>query len=187
MGDRLTRFLTLVVGINNKAALRGIKKLQDTTNKLFNNIARWAKRGPLVVVVALVGAFVASTAAAIKFESAFAGIIKTVDAATDAERNLTEVGKKLRQEMRDLALEIPQSAASLAGIGEIAGQLGIKAKDITSFTATIAKLAFTTNIVGEEGSLNLARFLNITKTATKDVGRLGSALVVLGNNFAAKE
>src|SRR5690554_7933450 len=66
---------------------------------------------------AVAGGFVASAKAAMSWESAFAGVVKTVD-ATAAELAVLEKG------LRDMALEIPATHEELAGIAEAAGQLG---------------------------------------------------------------
>lgn len=71
---------------------------------------------------------------------------------------------------------------------EVSGQLGISADDITEFTRTMIELGDTTDLSAEEAAVALAQFRNITgETATKDVYKLGSALVDLGNNFETNE
>src|SRR5690349_3064943 len=109
--------------------------------KALGGLSRtWAKQGaqfkslgadltksltlPLVAVGGL------SIKAAMDFESSFAGIRKTVDGVVDAGGSLTAFGKKLQQDFRDLAKEIPVSVNELNRIGESAGQLGIKSESI---------------------------------------------------------
>ena len=125
--------------------------------------------------------------AAIDFESSFAGVIKTVDDATDSMGRLTPVGEALKQSFRDLALEIPISANELAGIGEVAGQLGIETQNIAGFTETMAKLGVTTNLSAEEAATSLARLANVTGLPQTEFERLGSTVVALGNNLATTE
>ncbi len=130
------------------------------------------------VVMGGVGAVVK---AASDFETAFTGVRKTVDASE-------EDFARLREGILEMARRIPQSQEALAGIMEVAGQLGIRGVDnLLAFTETMAMLADTTNISGEEGALQLARFMNVIGTGTEDVGRLGAVLADLGNNFAARE
>ena len=121
-----------------------------------------------------------SAKSAIDFESSFAGIRKTVK-ATEPEF------KKLERGMLDLSRTIPVNVNELNRIGEAAGQLGIKKQNILSFTETIAKLGVTTNLSSEEAATSLARFANITKLPQKEIGRLGSTIVALGNNLATTE
>lgn len=117
---------------------------------------------------------------AIKYESAFAGVKKTVE-ATPAEF------AKIRKELLDLSTQIPTSANNLAKIGESAGQLGIHKDAIVDFTRVIADLGETTNLAGEEGATMLARFANITQMSQRDFDRLGSTIVALGNAGASTE
>ncbi|KRN84177.1 hypothetical protein IV75_GL000885 [Carnobacterium maltaromaticum] len=136
---------------------------------------KWSVAGAAVGAVALFGA-----KAAIDYESAFASVTKTVDGTT-AELD------KLSDGIRQMALEVPTSAADLAELAAVAGQLGIKTENIESFTRTIADLGVATNLSGEEGASMLAKFANITKMDQGDFSRLGSSIVELGNNFATTE
>jgi TP901 family phage tail tape measure protein len=130
--------------------------------------------------LAISAALGASAKAAIDWQSAFAGVVKTVD-ATDAELAVLEQG------LRDLAQEIPVTHAELAGIAEAAGQLGIETDNILSFTATMAALGAATNLTSEEAATMFARFANITGLPQDRIENLGSAVVDLGNNLATTE
>lgn len=121
-----------------------------------------------------------SAEAAIKWESAFAGVVKTVDAD---EWQLEEINAGLR----DMAMTIPVTAEELASIAENAGQLGIAAGDVLQFTETVANLAATTNMTSEQSAVQFARFANITKMSAEEYGNLGAVVVDLGNNFATTE
>ena len=116
----------------------------------------------------------------IEFESAFAGIKKTVD-ATDEEF------KKLESSILSMSERIPQSASDLAEIGEAAGQLGIKTENIDGFIETMANLGVATNMSSEEAANSLARLANITQMPRTEFNRLGSTIVALGNNLATTE
>ncbi len=139
------------------------------------------------ITLPIVGIGVAAAKAAIDYESAFAGVIKTTDGLIDAEGNLTASGKELSDGFRDLAKEIPLAASELAGIGEIAGQLGVPKEDILDFTRTIADIAVATNLTVEGAASDFARFANIVGMPMDDIGRLGSTVVELGNNLATTE
>ena len=117
---------------------------------------------------------------AIDWESDFAGVKKTVDD--------TAVGyAALSNELRGLARELPASHREIAGVAEVAGQLGVAREDITAFTRTMIDLGETTNLSAAEAATGLARFSAIMGTSHSDVGRLGSTIVGLGNNFATTE
>lgn len=114
------------------------------------------------------------------FESAFAGVQKTVDATA-------EEFAVIRQEIRDMAKEIPTTREEIASIAEAAGQLGIQTESITAFTKVIAAMGVATNLTTHEAAISLARLANIMQTSEADFERLGSTVVDLGNNFAAME
>lgn len=156
---------------------RTAAQLQADTAKMERAFLGVAKSAGLVgIAIAAL-----SLKAFIDFESAFAGVRKTVD-ASEAEF------AQLEENFRNLSQEIPISAVQLAGIGEVAGQLGIRGVDnITKFTETIALLGVTTNISGEQAALQLSRFINILGESQDNVDRIGSSIVELGNNFAAQE
>lgn len=113
------------------------------------------------------------------FESAFAGVKKTVD-ATDQQLADLEEG------LRNMAKNKPQTAVELAEIAEAAGQLGIHTENIEEFTDVMADLKVATNL-GDEGASQFAKFANITGMAQDKFDRLGSTVVELGNNMATTE
>ena len=122
-----------------------------------------------------------SIKAAIDYEDAFAGVRKTVN-ATEPEF------KKLSDAIINMSKNMPESAEEIAGVMEIAGQLGIEGTDnLINFTKTAVMLGDTTNLSASEASTSLARFLNITGSGTSTVDRLGATLVDLGNNTATTE
>ena len=125
------------------------------------------------------GMFLAGKAA-IDFESAFAGVVKTVN-GTPQQLDA------IRQSFLDLSTQIPVSANELSRIGEVAGQLGIKTENIVDFTKTIADLGATTNLSAEEGATSLAQFMAVMGTSQGNIRNLGSSIVELGNNFATNE
>lgn len=139
-----------------------------------------ATKSAAAVGAALAAGIGATIKLGIGFESAFAGVKKTVD-ATDFELAL------LRKGIRAMALEIPPSAAGIAGIAESAGQLGIQTKNILKFSRTMADLGVATNLTGEEAATTLAKFANITQMPQENFDRLGSTIVAMGNNLATTE
>ncbi len=129
---------------------------------------------------ALAGLGGAAIRAGINFESAFAGVKKTVNGT---EQELAQ----LREGILDLAGEMPMAADAIAGIAESAGQLGIEKENLLGFTKTMADLGVATNLAGEEAASTLAKFANITGMDQGNFDRLGSAIVALGNNLATTE
>lgn len=129
------------------------------------------------VVVAGLGL---ATKAAISWESAWAGVLKTVD-GTPKQLAMVEAG------LRDLAKRLPATHEEIAAVAEAAGQLGIQTGNVVSFTETMINMGESTNLSAEEAATSLSRFMNIMGTSQNEVGRLGAAVVGLGNNFATTE
>ncbi|MBQ3603951.1 MAG: phage tail tape measure protein [Clostridia bacterium] len=117
----------------------------------------------------------------IEFESAFTGVMKTVD------ETVTTTYADLAAGIRQLAQEIPATTTEISEVAEAAGQLGISADDVLTFTETMIALGESTNLTSTEAAENLAKFANITKMSSKQYANLGSAIVDLGNNFATTE
>jgi TP901 family phage tail tape measure protein len=128
--------------------------------------------------LAAVGA--ASIKFATDFESAWAGVTKTVDDAGD------QFGE-LAQGFRDLSKEIPVNVTEILAVGEAAGQLGIETEHILDFTRTMVDLGVATNLSSDQAATSLARLANITGLPQTEFDRLGSTIVALGNNFATTE
>lgn len=129
---------------------------------------------------ALAGAGVAAIKTGISFESAFAGVKKTVNAS---KKELLE----MRKGILDMSEEMPTSANEIAGVAEAAGQLGIKNDSILGFTKTMVQLGDSTNMSSDEAATSLARLANITRMPQKSFSNLGSTIVDLGNNLATTE
>lgn len=160
------------------------QKIQDVGNKIKSvgdSIAGLGSKLTATVTTPIVGAFGASAKAAVDWETAFTGVRKTVDASA-------EEYDQLANNIQKMATETASSANDIAGVMEIAGQLGITGVDgLTTFTKTMVELGDTTNLSAEDAATALARFMNITGENATDVDKLGSAIVDLGNNFATSE
>ena len=114
------------------------------------------------------------------YESAFAGVKKTTE-ATEAEYDALYEG------LLQIAETNPTGFVEAAGIMEMAGQLGVAKEELIGFTEAYIGLQESTNINGEEGAADLARFLNVTEKSTANIERVGGVIVGLGNNFATTE
>lgn len=123
---------------------------------------------------------VASSKSAIDFESAFAGVEKTVDGTAEQMASL-------KQGIRDMSKEIPSSATEISAVAEAAGQLGIQTDNILGFSKVMIDMGNSTNLSADEAATALAKFANITNMSANDYSRLGAVIVDLGNNFATTE
>lgn len=139
-----------------------------------------AVKGALAVGASVAAGLGAAVKSGVGFESAFAGVEKTVDAT---ESQLLS----LRKEILQMSNTIPLAASGIAGIAEAAGQLGIKTANISGFTKTMADLGVATNMTSEQAATSLARLANITQMPQENFDRLGATVVDLGNNLATTE
>lgn len=154
-------------------------KISAVTGTIGTKMENLGKKW-MPVTMAIGGGFTAAAKTAIDFETAFAGVQKTVD-GTD------EQYEAIKQGIIDMSQETASSAVDIAAVAEAAGQLGIRTDDILDFTKTMVMLGDTTNLSAEEAASSLAKFANISGTSSQDYGRLGSVIVDLGNNFATTE
>ncbi|WP_371025423.1 phage tail tape measure protein (plasmid) [Paraclostridium ghonii] len=177
-----------------KSNMEAFGKTSNATKKKmsdFNDGMKAVGKGAILVggtlVASLGGAFVSCSKKAIEFESAFAGVVKTINTDGMSKTESSKMLEGLRKGLIDMSTRIPKSASELAGIAEIAGQLGIEHKNVLKFTETMARLADSTDIVGEEGALALAKFMNVMGTSQSDIDKLGAVIVELGNNTSTTE
>ena len=159
---------------------RKLDAMSQKFKKIGQNLTNVGRTLTTKVTVPIVGLGTLSVKAASDFESAFAGVEKTVDGT--AEQLDT-----LRQGIRDMAKEIPASTTEIAAVAEAAGQLGIETKNILKFTRVMIDLGNSTNLSADEAASALAKFANVTRTNADDYDKLGATIVDLGNNFATTE
>ena len=160
------------------------EKIQEVGNKISSvgdKIKDFGSNISAKVTAPIVAGFGASVKAAVDWETAFTGVKKTVDESAEGYAQLAE-------NIKQMATETASSKEDIAGVMEIAGQLGISGVDnLTEFTRTMIELGDTTNLSAEDAATALARFMNITGESTSNVDKIGSAIVDLGNNFATSE
>ncbi len=136
------------------------------------------------VTTPLLGLGAAAAKASVDYESAFAGVRKTVNVTgRDAEAFF----EKLSDSAVTMSKELATGASDIADVMAIAGQLGIANDELASFTETVIRLGMSTNMAGEDAASSMARFANITGMAQSEFARLGSTVVYLGNTFATTE
>ncbi len=139
------------------------------------------------VTVPLVAIGAAAVKASVDYESAFAGVKKTVDEQVDTNGKVIISYDDLSNGIRAMAKEIPASASEIAAVAEVAGQLGIKTKDVLSFSKTMIDLGESTNLSATDAATAIAKIANITGMTSDEYRRFGSSVTALGNNFATTE
>lgn len=163
----------IAFGEKMQAAGEKMKKAGDKMQEVGRNLS-------MKVTAPILAIGTAGVMAAIDFESGMAGVRKTTDLTAE---ELDTMG----QALRDMAKEIPVSVVELTNLAETAGQLGIEKEHLVDFTRTVADLSVATNILGQEGATDMARFANIMQMSQRDFDRMGSSIVELGNNTATTE
>jgi len=168
------------IGANIKGYLTGLGGAEKATGAFAAKMGSIGSAMTKYVTLPIVSLGALSIKAAVDFETAFAGVRKTVN-ATEEEFAALEKG------IRDMSKELPASAVEIAGVAEAAGQLGIATENILSFTRVMIDLGETTNMSAEGAATTLARLANITQMPQENFDRLGSTIVELGNNLATTE
>lgn len=126
----------------------------------------------------------AAVKASIDFESAMAGVKKTVDELYDANGNLIISYEDLSDGIREMAKnDLPATTTEIAAVAEAAGQLGIHTDNVLAFSRTMIDMGESTNLGANDAATALARFANITGMNQNKFSNLGSAIVDLGKNY----
>lgn len=186
---QLTKVESQLKSTNEELDRQNSKWVQagESLQKAGENISNFGEKASKIgstltksVTLPIIAMGTAAVKAQIDWESAFAGVRKTVDATEEEFAELSEG-------IRDMSKEMPQSAVEIAGVAEAAGQLGIKTESILGFTKSMVMLGDSTNMSSEEAATSLARLANVTQMPQDEFDKLGSVIVHLGNNLATTE
>lgn len=186
MADRQTK---VTLSVSMQQYLDGMQKAAKATRETGKEAEKLAAqrdafqqlgRTSMLTGTALLAASALSVKAAVDWESAWAGVTKTVDG------NAEEMAV-LEDQLRSLATTLPATHQEIAAVAEAAGQLGVAREDVAAFTKTMIDLSETTNLTADEAATSIAQLMNVMQTAPQDVDNLGAALVALGNDGASTE
>ncbi|WP_239744975.1 phage tail tape measure protein [Mammaliicoccus sp. O-M54] len=155
-------------------------KMSDSFGRFGMGMQSIGRNMSMYVTTPVVGALGASTKAVIDFDSAMAGVNKTVDLSASEY-------KKMSNDIVNMSKKLPVATTDIAAVAESAGQLGIKKSAILDFTKTVIDLGESTNLTREQAATEFARFANIVDMPQKSFDRLGSSIVALGNTTATTE
>ena len=169
------------------SASRSLGKLEGRLGRLGSiaskGMATAARNIATIGKLAAVGAagvFVGAVQSAIDWESAVAGVNKTID-ATPGELQAIVDG------LRDISRTTPVAATDLAAIAEAGGALGIAKDDILEFTRVVALIGTTTNVTTDEAATALGQLQNVIGLTGADFDNFAASLVDLGNKGASTE
>lgn len=137
---------------------------------------------------AIAGIGIAAITAAVAHERAFANVQRTT--------TTTAAGYEvLKRQLEEMSMNLPITFEELSNIATAAGQLGISASGVASFTSTVAKLTATTNLTSDAAGVALARFRSFFSTAEDSsmtvtegtFSNLASSILKVGVNSIATE
>lgn len=172
----------VVLAVNH--ARKSLAKWLDDLTKKFvflqldiRHVMHLMQRFLLVTVGAMGGA----TAAAARFEDQFVVVRRVTDMTAEAY-------DELERRLRSTASEIGRSAVELAELASVAGRLGIEGvENLERFSRIMGQLGVATVLHGEKSATEFARLMTVMNVAERDMNRLASTIVQLGNQFAAFE
>lgn len=141
------------------------------------------------LAVAALAVPAASVAVAVSYEKAFAQVIRTTQSTGYASEGL-------REQLKQLATQIPLSFAELSNIAMIGGQMNIASKDLGAFTETVAKFVATADGMNIESATQMfGRMQNLFNTDPTTGGvmdpdfynKIGSAISKTADNSVTSE
>lgn len=172
--DKARRSQEKLASINER-----LQKANDTQSTLKGNAMSSA--GSLAAIgAAATGTVGMPVKEAMAMEDAMAEVKKVVD--FDDANGLT----KLQADLEKMSTRIPMSADGLAQIAAAAGQSGIAAKDLTSFTEQAAKMAVAFDVTAEEAGTMMAKWQSGMGLTLDKTYKLADATNFLSNNNAAQ-
>jgi len=199
----MTKIATLKANISNftanikeaaKVADEFKDRMKDSNNiSLESTMTEWKNTGKQIKETsgeimkfsgAVTAAFSAVVGLSVKtassFEDAFADFRKVTEATA-------EEFAAIDSELKNLTKRIPATYEEIAMAAAAASRLGVAKEYVVDFAEAAVMMGTATNMGTEDAAESMARFSNIVGTSLGDVHNLGSAIVDLGNNFAASE
>ncbi|MBQ9308195.1 MAG: phage tail tape measure protein, partial [Clostridia bacterium] len=159
------------------AAGKALEDFSKKAEKVGKSATQIGKSLTTTISTPILGLATTAIKASVDFESAFAGVRKTVD-ASEAEFD------QLAGSIKQMSTEVAASTTDIASVVETAGQLGIENSHLMDFARTMIDLGNSTNMQADEAASQAARFANIMGMSQGEFQNLGSTLVDLGNNYA---
>lgn len=162
---------------------RSLQGLGKTTRNIGQGMSNAGRTMSVAITTPILAAGGASLKMASDFETAFAGVEKTLGGDW-GQNDINE----LRQDLRDMAREdIPIAVTELAAIGEAGGALGIAKDTMLEFIETTALLSVTTDLTSDAAATSLGKLNTSLQLSKGEFTALGDALVFLGNRGASTE
>ena len=180
---KITRF-TKTVKVQTNTASKHVTKMERSFKKSFRRISNEAFRlGGLLSIsltAPIASAFKSVIGGAAFDELEFVKLRKLLP-VTD------ERAAEIREGLREIVRRVPLAAHEISNVGAEAARLGVAEQYIENFTEVMGKMSFATVLGSTDAAVALARFSNVVTLPLDQIERVGSAVVHLGNNFAANE
>ena len=158
---------------------KDIDKLSQSVEKANQSLSDTVEK--LAQSAAAVAALKEAATASMELETALAGVRK-VTGATDQE-----IGT-LKNELKDLSVEVGVSAAKMAEMAAFGGQLGLPVEQLKEFAVLSSQMSVAFGMTAEEAGKAAATIKNVFALETIDqVRTVSDAINQLGNNTAATE
>lgn len=119
-------------------------------------------------------AFTGAIRATVEWEDALSNVEKTTGASQSQMKEYSE-------DIRKMALRMPETQSEIANTMALAAQLGVK--NLKGFTEVATQMGVATNMTSEQAAENMAKFANATGKPDSNFRKLGSTVVQLGNNY----
>lgn len=136
-----------------------------------------------VVSTALLAAGGYAIAMGAKFETAFTGVERTISNPQGVASGI----EGIRRQLVDLSSQIPLTFEQLSSIATLGNQLGVEAKDLTTFTETIAKFSAVSGMSVEASAQAFGTIGNLLGISAAQYNNLGSAIELVGINSVATD
>jgi TP901 family phage tail tape measure protein len=161
--------------------IRRIQELTDATAAADVAIGQLEAGMKIAALgLAIAAPLALATNEAIKFESAYAQVVKTVDFAPDYGP------AKLSSELIGLSNKLPIAAVGFAAIAEEAGSAGIATKELIAFSSDAAKLGVAFDMTAQQAGDALGKLRINFKATQNEAMQIADATNYLSNVMASK-
>lgn len=116
----------------------------------------------------------------VQYETAFTGVERVTDLNVQQTANL-------REELKQLALQIPMTFEDIAGVTKLGAQLGINQDSLTEFTKTVTQFSAVANVSNESAAESFGKIGNVLNLTENDYNQFASAVAYAGSKSAATE
>ena len=161
--------------------------LSGFASRLGGRMQAVGRQMTMALSLPLIGIGTAAATLATGWESAFAGVIKTVEGTPEQLAAVETQLRTMATAPDSLVSGLANAHTELARIAELGGQLGVPLEQLAGFTEVVAQLTMSTDLTAESAAMMAAQFANITGMEFGNMTAFGSTIVALGNNMATTE